>query len=170
MSENSKQLSFLMPDTGAQNWFDVTLRELNVIQKPGWPDAFGRNLKRWLQNRSVAKIPTLSLFSGGGGLDIAFHDAGFEILELVEIDPRFAATLSENAKPGRMLEGGNVICADIRTYSPSADLKVDFIIGGPPCQTFSAAGRRASGVKGTSDPRGTLFEEYVRILSSTLYD
>jgi DNA (cytosine-5)-methyltransferase 1 len=43
-------------------------------------------------------------------------------------------------------------------------LGVDFIIGGPPCQTFSAAGRRASGVKGTTDSRGQLFEQYVRLL------
>src|SRR5581483_4840452 len=35
---------------------------------------------------------------------------------------------------------------------------------GPPCQTFSAAGRRAAGVAGTSDPRGALFEEYIRLL------
>jgi DNA (cytosine-5)-methyltransferase 1 len=164
MSENSQQLSFLAPDSDAPNWFNAMLRELNVTQKPGWPDAFGSSLRRWLQENGVARVPTLSLFSGGGGLDIAFHDAGFDIVELVEIDPRFAATLAENAKPGRLLAGGNVICADIRTYNPSADLKVDFIIGGPPCQTFSAAGRRASGVKGTSDPRGTLFEDYVRIL------
>jgi len=53
---------------------------------------------------------------------------------------------------------------DIRDYHPPKDLNVDFIIGGPPCQTFSAAGRRAAGVSGTTDPRGTLFEEYVRLL------
>src|SRR4030043_1109271 len=38
-------------------------------------------------------------------------------------------------------------------------------MGGPPCQTFSAAGRRAAGVSGTTDPRGQLFKEYVRILN-----
>ena len=43
--------------------------------------------------------------------------------------------------------------------------KVDFIIGGPPCQTFSAAGRRANGVSGTMDTRGVLFREYARLLN-----
>ena len=42
--------------------------------------------------------------------------------------------------------------------------RIDFIIGGPPCQTFSAAGRRANGVLGTTDARGVLFREYVRLL------
>jgi len=58
-----------------------------------------------------------------------------------------------------------VRCIDIRHYSPPPKLAVEFIIGGPPCQTFSAAGRRASGVSGIDDPRGTLFAEYVRLLS-----
>ncbi len=35
---------------------------------------------------------------------------------------------------------------------------------GPPCQTFSAAGRRANVVLGTTDARGVLFREYVRLL------
>jgi DNA (cytosine-5)-methyltransferase 1 len=49
-------------------------------------------------------------------------------------------------------------------YAPT-EQDIDFIIGGPPCQTFSAAGARASGVNGMDDRRGTLFQEYVRILN-----
>ena len=41
---------------------------------------------------------------------------------------------------------------------------IDFIIGGPPCQSFSSAGRRAAGVRGTNDDRGTLFDEIVKVL------
>lgn len=142
-----------------QTWPQALFKSLKVKQDSGWPDFFGEQLKKWASESSFNKIPTLSLFSGGGGLDIAFSDAGFDIIELVEIDPRFSDTLSNNFN-----DQGSVKCIDIRDYHPSDDLKVDMIIGGPPCQTFSAAGRRASGVKGTSDPRGTLFEEYVRIL------
>lgn len=165
MSSSFSQLSFLSNESREKNWFDATLDALNVCQSPGWPDAFGMNLKQWLQRQAIRRIPTLSLFSGGGGLDMAFHDAGFDIRQMVEIDHRFAATLAKNVENGGLLSGGEVICADIRDYDPPSDLEVDFIIGGPPCQTFSAAGRRASGVKGTSDPRGKLFEDYVRILS-----
>lgn len=140
-------------------WPKILFDSLKVQQDAGWPDNFGKKLKEWSAKASSNKIPTLSLFSGGGGLDIAFSDAGFNIIELVEIDSRFTPTLSNNFD-----DQGTVKCLDIRDYDPSDNLKVDMIIGGPPCQTFSAAGRRASGVKGTSDPRGTLFEEYVRIL------
>jgi DNA (cytosine-5)-methyltransferase 1 len=68
--------------------------------------------------------------------------------------------------PGKWLENAKPICIDIRKFFPSPELEIDFIIGGPPCQTFSAAGRRASGVTGTSDSRGTLFHEYVRLLKT----
>lgn len=112
------------------------------------------------------RIRTLSLFAGGGGLDLGFHDAGFDIVEAVELEKKYAATLEWNAGVGHQLEGSAVRCLDIRKYRPPGDLEVDFIIGGPPCQTFSAAGRRASGVTGTDDERGTLFEEYVRLLQT----
>lgn len=142
-------------------WPDCLFKQLNIVQKSGWPDLFGAAMQQWIEASKIKKIPTLSLFSGGGGLDIAFSDAGFEIIEQVEIDPRFSSTLSKNAH-----KKTNVKCMDIRDYQPLSSLNVDMIIGGPPCQTFSAAGRRASGVKGTSDPRGTLFEEYVRLLKT----
>jgi len=159
-----EQLTFLEPDTQNENWFDLTLNKLGIKKNSGWPDVFGKKLKEWLEDQNVRHVPTLSLFSGGRGLDIAFHDAGFDIVEMVEIDTRFASTLTKNTKLDHLLHGGRVVCEDIRSYSPPDDMNIEFIIGGPPCQTFSAAGRRASGVKGTSDPRGTLFEEYVRIL------
>jgi DNA (cytosine-5)-methyltransferase 1 len=152
------------PEPTQEDWHEQMLTALGVAPGPGWPDRFGQRLRAWLVSHGHRPIRTLSLFSGGGGLDIAFHDAGFDVLEMVEIEPRFAATLKANAREGGMLGRGVVQCIDIREYEPPPELTVDFIIGGPPCQTFSAAGRRAAGVKGTSDPRGTLFEEYVRLL------
>ena len=148
-----------------EDWHGQMLSALGVPPGPAWPDRFGENLRLWLATHDRRPVRALSLFSGGGGLDIAFHDAGFHVVEMVEIEKRFAATLEANARRGEMLTG-TVKCVDIREYQPPADLGIDFIIGGPPCQTFSAAGRRASGVKGTTDPRGTLFQEYVRILQA----
>jgi DNA (cytosine-5)-methyltransferase 1 len=92
-------------------------------------------------------------------LDIAFHDAGFEVSTLLEIDERFVKTLNANVGFNRYLGNATVLGMDVREFDPSK-LSVDFIIGGPPCQSFSAAARRASGVTGINDDRGVLFREY----------
>lgn len=111
------------------------------------------------------KIKTLSLFSGAGGLDIGFHQAGFDIVACVEIEAAYCKTLEANK--GRYFDSKlNVHCTDIRLFDPQpyADQGIECVIGGPPCQTFSAAGRRSGGVLGTDDDRGRLFESYCRIL------
>ncbi|MCT9166706.1 DNA cytosine methyltransferase [Acinetobacter baumannii] len=133
----------------------------DMYQEEGWPDKFGELLEGWFKTQNTRKIPTLSLFSGGGGLDIGFKNCNFEILEQVEIDTRYVETLEQNTNENTLVH-----CIDIRNYIPSPNLKVEMIIGGPPCQSFSAAGRRIAGVNGTTDPRGTLFEEYVRLLKT----
>ncbi|UKE50519.1 DNA cytosine methyltransferase [Xanthomonas translucens] len=115
------------------------------------------------------KIKTLSLFSGAGGLDIGFHAAGFDILGCVEIEPAYAASLERNKGPNRLFGPKlNVHCEDIRNFDPTpyVGVGIECVIGGPPCQTFSAAGRRSGGVLGTIDPRGRLFESYCRILKA----
>ncbi len=160
-------------------WFQEMLQALGISCQPAWPDQFGLSVRHWLNLHGHSPIKTLSLFSGGGGLDIAFHDCGFEIVQSLELEAKYVQTLKLNSLPGKWLENsqpfdastqlsaqGIPLCIDIREFIPTPDLKVDFIIGGPPCQTFSAAGRRAAGVAGTSDARGTLFQEYVRLLKT----
>jgi DNA (cytosine-5)-methyltransferase 1 len=148
------------------SWHKEMLEALGVPAGNPWQDDFGNKLRRWLQDKGVQPIRTLSLFSGGGGLDIGFHDAGFQSVEMVEVEAKYVKTLEVNSQPGGVLDGTHPHCGDIKAYQPPAGLKIDFIIGGPPCQTFSAAGRRAAGVSGTTDPRGVLFEEYVRLLKT----
>lgn len=131
---------------------------------PAWPDRFGEDIKQWLLNNNIPSIRTLSLFSGAGGLDIGFSDVGFEIVNSVEIERKFCDTLELNTGEGKRFNNSKVNCIDIREFSGRGVGKIDFIIGGPPCQTFSAAGRRANGVLGTTDARGVLFREYVRLL------
>ncbi|MDO5336322.1 MAG: DNA cytosine methyltransferase [Eubacteriales bacterium] len=131
---------------------------------PAWPDFFGKAIKDYLKENNIPGIRTLSLFSGAGGLDIGFNDVGFDIIEAVEIEQKFCRTLELNSGAGKKFENSKVNCIDIREYTGKHIGKIDFIIGGPPCQTFSAAGRRANGVLGTTDARGVLFREYVRLL------
>lgn len=146
------------------NWFEDALTSLGVDDDiGGWPDTFGEALANQKHRTKTDGIRVLSLFAGGGGLDIGFHDAGFEIVECNELEESFAATLRENNSVGGRLEGANIVCCDINEYDPNIK-DIDFIIGGPPCQTFSAAGARAAGVNGIDDDRGNLFKQYVRIL------
>lgn len=157
------QLTFLEDEntsSSASTWWAELLRVLEVDPSTAWPDRFGTALQQWCAKPAFPPVRTLSLFSGGGGLDIAFHDAGFDVVEMVEIDPRYSETLRKN-----FAAKSTVTCTDIHDFVPDDSLQIDFIIGGPPCQTFSAAGRRAAGVAGTDDPRGTLFQEYIRLLS-----
>lgn len=144
-------------------WFPQALKCLGVEERGGWPDLFGDALQEWNRKAKPKQVTAIGLFSGAGGLDIGFHDAGFNIVECNELEPKFAATLLENSLPSGRLHGSKIVCQDIREYTPSVS-HADFIIGGPPCQTFSAAGARANGVNGTDDERGNLFMEYARIL------
>lgn len=110
------------------------------------------------------KIRTLSLFSGGGGLDIGFEKAGFEIVFATDFNHDCCETLKLNK--GITLSNNLVVEEhDITTmdYNILPD-NIDMIIGGPPCQTFSASARRAGGAAGKLDKRGNLFECYVEIV------
>lgn len=109
-------------------------------------------------------IRTLSLFSGGGGLDIGFEQAGFEILFATDFDHDCCDTLRLN-RGNTLPENLIVTEQDITTMDLSIlPGNIDMIIGGPPCQTFSASARRAGGAAGKLDKRGNLFESYVEIV------
>lgn len=129
-------------------------------QDGDWCSDFGVKILEC--SREFKPITVLSLFSGAGGLDIGFHEAGFKIVSSVEIEKDFAETLNENQ--GSFFSSTVVHCKSVADYKPELD-SVDFIIGGPPCQSFSAAGARFMGTMGMKDERGRLFLEYVRLLT-----
>ena len=103
----------------------------------------------------------LSLFSGIGGFEIGMSRIGIGFLRELEFDPLCCATMNANLS---LLgtEEKRIQPLDICLTEPSAFCSgdADCIVGGPPCQTFSAAGRRTGGVAGSDDPRGALFERY----------
>lgn len=107
------------------------------------------------------KVKCLSLFSGIGGFEVGMAPCGFSFTNTLEWDENCCITLNAN----RTLTGAeeddiqpiDIMKTDAEVFSAE---KVDYIVGGPPCQSFSAAGRRAGGVAGTSDTRGTLFWYY----------
>lgn len=105
-------------------------------------------------------VNTLSLFSGIGGFEVGMSKIGFAFKEEVEFDVKCCQTMNANAKLLGIEK--NVVPMDIMQIEPSSlDIQpIDCIVGGPPCQSFSAAGRRFGKVAGTKDARGRLFERY----------
>ncbi|MDA3810686.1 MAG: DNA cytosine methyltransferase [Spirochaetaceae bacterium] len=114
--------------------------------------------------KEIKGFKTLSFFSGAMGLDSGLEEEGFNILLASEIDNACRKTIKKN-KPEIALIG------DIENYTPEkikemAGLKpeeeIDLIIGGPPCQAFSTAGKR----KGFEDNRGNVFLTYIEIITT----
>lgn len=96
----------------------------------------------------------VSLFSGAGGLDLGFEQAGFTTIWANEYDKEIWETFEKNF-PNTFL--------DKRSITEIAEAEVpacDGIIGGPPCQSWSEAGA----LRGIDDHRGQLFFDYIRIL------
>lgn len=112
----------------------------------------------------MCSIRTISLFSGGGGLDIGFENAGFEILFATDFNHECCETLKINR--GNTLNSKlAVVEKDINNLDLNSLPKdIDLIIGGPPCQSFSASGRRAGGAAGQLDKRGLLFRNYCKVV------
>jgi DNA (cytosine-5)-methyltransferase 1 len=97
----------------------------------------------------------IDLFCGCGGLTLAAHVAGLRNTVGIDIDANLSSSLTENIPDSKLL------IADLSDLSPE-DLKRTVsakqptaVVGGPPCQGFSAMGRRD-----TSDPRNQLLQVF----------
>ena len=95
-----------------------------------------------------------SLFSGIGGIDLVFQQAGFKIVWANELDHDAAKTYRLNLGDGHLIE------CDIRKVQTENIPDFDVLVAGFPCQPFSIVGRQ----KGFKDPRGNLFFEISRII------
>lgn len=123
--------------------------------------------------RYMAKRYTfIDLFAGCGGLSEGFYRTGFTALAHVEINHWACETLRTSMKYyGYKNADKEVIEHDItsddiikKIETATNGVSPDIIIGGPPCQAYSTAGRVRDGKGMAKDPRNFLFESYVRIL------
>lgn len=100
----------------------------------------------------------IDLFCGAGGFSEGFRKGGFEIVSAVDNWEDAVRTYRTNLKVK------NVILKDIQKVKKSElnkeNEEIDVIVGGPPCQGFSLAGRRNRG-----DPRNGLFRYFVSMVS-----
>ncbi len=111
----------------------------------------------------MEKYKYIDLFAGAGGMSLGFDKAGFENVLAVEYDECFAETYKFN------FPDHNLKVEDIKNISNDeikkiiGNNKIDVIIGGPPCQGFSIAGR--IGRNFIDDERNQLFKEFVRFVN-----
>lgn len=110
-------------------------------------------------NNIEQKYNVLDLFCGCGGLSLGFEEAGYNVLMGIDIWEDALKTYAYNHKSSKIL------CADMAKLRGEevrehiGDKKVDVIIGGPPCQGFSIAGKRI-----VDDERNQLYKGFVRMV------
>jgi DNA (cytosine-5)-methyltransferase 1 len=104
-------------------------------------------------------MKALSFFSGCMGLDLGLEQEGIDVLLACEVDAAARQTIATNRPNMALLSDiRNYTAAEIREnagLTPTEE--IDVIVGGPPCQAFSSAGKR----QGFSDDRGNVFLTFI---------
>jgi len=102
----------------------------------------------------VKKLKVAGLFSGCGGLDLGFIQAGYEVVWANDFNPDAVATYKKNI-------GNHIICGDIsKIKSSEIPDNFDVLLGGFPCQGFSIANSK----RNMGDSRNFLYLEMLRII------
>ena len=104
----------------------------------------------------MKSLRTLDLFSGAGGLSLGFHKAGFQTVAAIDNNAPALQTFSKNFIGSSTY---NIDLSDIDNPAFSEIKDIDVMLGGPPCQGFSIAGKRD-----INDPRNTLFVSYLKLV------
>jgi DNA (cytosine-5)-methyltransferase 1 len=111
-------------------------------------------------SKSTNEYSFVDLFSGAGGMTQGLVQAGLRPVASVEINPIASATYIKNFPNCHHFSG------DINQFDPIEQLnqigmpEIHLVVGGPPCQGFSVAGKRDP-----NDPRNHLFRQFIRVVS-----
>ena len=120
-----------------------------------------KNTEKENENENDNIINVLDLFCGCGGMTKGLTDAGLNVIAGIDIWDKAINSYKKNFHH-------QAICEDLTKLSPEnfnnlynkENKSIDLIVGGPPCQGFSIAGKRD-----TKDPRNSLFMEYVKYIN-----
>jgi len=116
------------------------------------------------KKENYEKLNVIDLFCGCGGMTKGLVDAGLNVVAGIDVWDKAIENYNRNFSHG--------LCRDLTKFPPeelekilekntnNETLNIDLIVGGPPCQSFSMAGKRDK-----DDPRNSLFMEYVKYLN-----
>jgi DNA (cytosine-5)-methyltransferase 1 len=123
------------------------------------------NEETQLQNIPIIEVDTkilnvIDLFCGCGGMSKGLTDAGLNVITGIDIWDKAIENYNKNYHH-------KAYCADLTKLPPEKfnelynkeNKNIDILVGCPPCQSFSIAGKRDK-----NDPKNTLFMEYVKYL------
>ena len=149
------------------------------IPSPAWPFHNDRSTlsampKRTPQPVNHRSLTFIDVFAGCGGLSLGLMQSGWKGLFAIEKDPNAFASLEANlvqergplrpkfAWPDAIPQTPLSIDNALRRYRPAVGKysgQLDLLVGGPPCQGFSTAGRRDP-----NDPRNQLVRSYLNLV------
>lgn len=111
-------------------------------------------------------LPAVSLFTGAGGLDIGFEQAGYDVRVCLEMDADCCRTIRAN-RPGWTVIEDDAAKISTRRILKGAGVKRGdpfVLIGGPPCQPFSKSGFWTGKPRGMRDERADCLHYFLRVL------
>lgn len=129
--------------------------------------AIGKQVAKYFERLNVGgKLKVASYFTGAGGLDLGFEAASddkvcFETSFSTDIETWAEATIKHN-RPQWNFHREDLTKLAPQTVIESMGCRPDVVVGGPPCQTFSVAGKQ----KGFNDPLGVLYRDFIRHVDS----
>jgi DNA (cytosine-5)-methyltransferase 1 len=112
-------------------------------------------------------LKIISLFSGAGGFDLGFELEGIETIMATDIHPRMVETLRYNKgkdfRPIKFLRRAEIHQGDLaKSINFISSFNADIVLGGPPCQSFSAIGSQV----GYDDQRGSLIYSFAQVINN----
>lgn len=132
----------------------------------GLAKELAKEVARYFERQNKGgKLKIASYFTGAGGLDLGFEQASDDIIQFetsfsTDIEKWAEATVKHN-RPEWNFHRADITELDSKIVNNEIGRNPDIIIGGPPCQPFSVAGKQ----KATNDPLGVLYRDYIRHVS-----
>lgn len=120
-----------------------------------------RRLSSFSRERaSRGKRALVSLFCGGGGLDVGLNLAGFATKVCSDLSPAFVDSVTFNLPHAVGIAEDAIKLTGQRIFELAGTHEIDLMAAGPPCQSFSILGRRGA----LDDPRGKLALKYFDLI------